>query len=240
MKSAKIKGENELLNQSHYFAIFYGGSNLFPALRIEDITSGIRYYRFLCEIDAQLEQDAAPVIAKLKKTADLLFTQRNLEVALGCEESERAVVKTKIDTFRQKLPAKEQKYFVYNFDLKPERAAFANAGGVLYNTTSFDYQKNGLAYHGKYQVLKTNHQSGISLESGAAYKAARIGCGCQFMRSGFSYFYSYRDPRLTETYDIFKGLAQQIKLFNADKREMTNISLGQLTRWISRKRTWSS
>ena len=67
VKSAKIKGENELLNQSHYFAIFYGGSNLFPALRIEDITSGIRYYRFLCEIDAQLEQDAAPVIAKLKK-----------------------------------------------------------------------------------------------------------------------------------------------------------------------------
>ena len=136
VKSAKIKGENELLNQSHYFAIFYGGSNLFPALRIEDITSGIRYYRFLCEIDAQLEQDAAPVIAKLKKTADLLFTQRNLEVALGCEESERAVVQTKIDTFRQKLPAKEQKHFVYNFDLKPERAAFANAGGVLYNTTS--------------------------------------------------------------------------------------------------------
>lgn len=227
VKSAKIKGENELLNQSHYFAIFYGGSNLFPALRIEDITSGIRYYRFLCEIDAQLEQDAAPVIAKLKKTADLLFTQRNLEVALGCEESERAVVQTKIDTFRQKLPAKEQKHFVYNFDLKPERAAFANAGGVLYNTTSFDYQKNGLAYHGKYQVLKTI----INLEylwNQVRVQGGAYGCGCQFMRSGFSYFYSYRDPRLTETYDIFKGLAQQIEHFDADKREMIKYILGTI------------
>lgn len=227
VKSAKIKGENELLNQSHYFAIFYGGSNLFPALRIEDITSGIRYYRFLCEIDAQLEQDAAPVIAKLKKTAELLFTQQNLEVALGCEESERAVVQTKIDTFRQKLPAKEQKHFVYNFDLKPERAAFANAGGVLYNTTSFDYQKNGLAYHGKYQVLKTI----INLEylwNQVRVQGGAYGCGCQFMRSGFSYFYSYRDPRLTETYDIFKGLAQQIEHFDADKREMIKYILGTI------------
>ena len=227
VKSAKIKGENELLNQSHYFAIFYGGSNLFPALRIEDITSGIRYYRFLCEIDAQLEQDAAPVIAKLKKTAELLFTQQNLEVALGCEESERAAVQAKIDTFRQKLPAKEQKHFVYNFDLKHERAAFVNAGGVLYNTTSFDYQKNGLAYHGKYQVLKTI----INLEylwNQVRVQGGAYGCGCQFMRSGFSYFYSYRDPRLTETYDIFKGLAQQIEHFDADKREMTKYILGTI------------
>ena len=118
-----------------------------------------------------------------KKTAELLFTQQNLEVALGCEESERAVVQTKIDTFRQKLPAKEQKHFVYNFDLKPERAAFANAGGVLYNTTSFDYQKNGLAYHGKYQVLKTI----INLEylwNQVRVQGGAYGCGCQFMRSG--------------------------------------------------------
>ena len=48
------------------------------------------------------------------------------------------------------------------------------------------------------------------------------------MRSGFSYFYSYRDPRLTETYDIFKGLAQQIEHFDADKREMIKYILGTI------------
>jgi len=111
--------------------------------------------------------------------------------------------------------------------LKPERAAFANAGGVLYNTTSFDYQKNGLAYHGKYQVLKTI----INLEylwNQVRVQGGAYGCGCQFMRSGFSYFYSYRDPRLTETYDIFKGLAQQIEHFDADKREMIKYILGTI------------
>ncbi len=92
VKSAKIKGENELLNNSHYFAIFYSGSNLFPGQRVEDITSGLRYYRFLCETDAQLEKDPAPVIKKLKETAAILFTQQNMNVALGSERADLAEI----------------------------------------------------------------------------------------------------------------------------------------------------
>ena len=227
IKSAKIKGENELLNNSHYFAIFHGGSNLFPALRIEDITSGIRYYRFLCEIDAQLEKDPAPVIEKLKETATILFTQQNMDVALGSEQADKAEVQRKIDTFLKKLPSREQQHVVYNFDIQPERAAFTSTGGVLYNTTSFDYQKAGLEYHGKYQVLKTI----INLEylwNKVRVQGGAYGCGCKFMRSGFSYFYSYRDPNLTKTYDIYKNLAENIGNFKADEREMTKYILGTI------------
>lgn len=227
IKSAKIKGENELLNQSHYFAIFYGGSHLFPALHIEDMTSGIRYYRFLCEIDEQLEKDASPVIEKLKKTAEILFTQQNLEIALGCEEKDRAVVQEKLNSFFQMLPKKEQKKMVYNFAFCNEKAAFANAGGVLYNTTSFDYQKNGLKYHGKYQVLKTI----VNLEylwNRVRVQGGAYGCGCQFMRNGFSYFYSYRDPNLKDTYAVYKGLAEEIQNFDADEREITKYILGTI------------
>lgn len=227
VKSAKIKGENELLNQSHFFAIFYGGSHLFPALQIEDMTSGIRYYRFLCEIDAQLEQDALPVIEKLKQTAEILFTQQNLDIALGCEEKDRAEVQEKLNAFYRKLPTAEQKQRVYHFSLCSEKEAFTNPGGVLYNTTAFDYRRYGLVYHGKYQVLKTI----VTLEylwNQVRVQGGAYGCGCQFMRSGFSYFYSYRDPNLAKTYTIFKRLAKEIQNFDADKREMTKYILGTI------------
>ncbi|MCI5679531.1 MAG: insulinase family protein [Bacteroidales bacterium] len=227
VKSAKIKGENELLNNSHYFAIFYSGSNLFPGQRVEDITSGIRYYRFLCETDTQLERDPAPVIEKLKETASILITRQNINVALGSERADKAEVQEKLAAFQAKLPSREQENAMYHFDIQPEKSAFTSSGGVLYNITSFDYKKYGIDFHGKYQVLKTI----INLEylwnqirvQGGAY-----GCGCKFMRSGFSYFYSYRDPNLTETYHIYQKLYKEIQNFKADTREMTKFILGTI------------
>lgn len=227
VKSAKIKGENELLNNSHYFAIFYSGSNLFPGQRVEDITSGIRYYRFLCETDAQLEKDPAPIIEKMKETATLLFTRQNMNVALGSERADKTKIQEKLDAFQAKLPSREQAKAVYHFTIQPEKTAFTSTSGVLYNITSFDYQKHGMAFHGKYQVLKTIMNleylwNQIRVQGGA------YGCGCKFMRSGFSYFYSYRDPNLKETYDIYQKLYEEIQNFNADGREMTKYILGTI------------
>ncbi|MBP3629533.1 MAG: insulinase family protein [Anaerotignum sp.] len=225
VKSAKIKGENELQNNAHYFAIFYSGSNLFPALYLDEITSGIRYYHFLCEIDAQLEKNPVSVIEKLKETAGYIFLQNNLEAAIGCEAEDYTDVKEKLNEFQ--LAQKEIAKQTYYFDLHDEKAAFTNTSGIVYNITSFDFQKNGIPYHGKYQVLRTI----INLEylwNKVRVQGGAYGCGCKFMNSGFSYFYSYRDPNLKETYEIYQNLTDEIAAFDADEREMTKYILGTI------------
>lgn len=225
VKSAKIKGENLLLNQSHYFAIFYSGSNLFPGLQIDELTSGIRYYRFLCEIDAQLETDASSVIENLKKTAALLFTKENLEAALGSEATDFAAVETALHQLS--LPNQTAEPQTYQFHLQSEKTAFTGSGGVVYNITSFDYQKAGIPYCGTFKVLQTI----INLEylwNKVRVQGGAYGGGCKFMQSGFSYFYSYRDPNLKRTYDIYKELVKDIASFTADEREMTKYILGTI------------
>lgn len=225
IKSAKIKGEYELQNNSHYYAIFYSGSNLFPALQIDELTSGIRYYRFLCEIDAKLEEEPEKIIAKLKETTEYLFKQNLLEVSIGCETADQPLVKEHLKTFT--LPAKEIPVQKYDFNSKNERTAFTNTSGIVYNITSFDFRKHGIPYHGKYQVLRTI----INLEylwNSIRVQGGAYGCGCKFMNSGFSYFYSYRDPNLENTYNIYQKLAEDIAGFQADKREMTKYILGTI------------
>ena len=225
VKSAKIKGEYELQNNTHYYSIFYSGSNLFPALHIDDLTSGIRYFRFLTEIDAKLEHDAEPIIVNLKKVAEMIFNYRSMEVAVGCENEDFPIFKNEILNFN--MP---EKYFAtqnYKFDIYPQKNAFTSTNGIVYNITSFDFKEQNIAYHGKFNVLHTI----INLEylwnkirvQGGAY-----GCGCKFLQSGFSYFYSYRDPNLTETYDVYRSLAEQIAIFDADDREMTKYILGTI------------
>ena len=89
----------------------------------------------------------------------------------------------------QTLPEKEIPVVQYNFDLKNEKVAFTNKSGIVYNITSFDFRKHDVAYHGKYQVLRTI----INLEylwNKVRVQGGAYGCGCKFMNSGFSYFYS--------------------------------------------------
>lgn len=229
VKSTKIKGESMLLNQSHYFGIFYSGSNLFPGLQIDDLTSGIRYYHFLCEVDTLLETDAASVIEKLKKVAGYIFCKENLELSVGCEKADFDMVKKHLHTFAEILPAADADAVYYDFALAPEKAAFTSAGNVVYNITAQDFLKEGISYHGSFQVLQTI----INLEylwnlvrvQGGAY-----GCSCHFQRNGFMYFFSYRDPNVKATYDIYASLAERIAAIEASKRELTKYILGTINR----------
>ena len=225
VKSAKIKGEYELQNNTHYYSIFYSGSNLFPALHIDDLTSGIRYFRFLTEIDTTLEQDPTPIIENLKKVAEIIFCHQNMEVAVGCESEDFPRFKDEI--FKFHMPEKIFKPEKYKFKLCPQKHAFTSTNGIVYNITSFDFKEENIAYSGNFNVLHTI----INLEylwnkirvQGGAY-----GCGCKFLQSGFSYFYSYRDPNLPETYDVYRNLADDIATFDANDREMTKYILGTI------------
>lgn len=225
IKSAKIKGEYELQSNAHYYAIFYSGSNLFPALQIEEQTSGIRYYRFLCDIDKQMEKDPISVIQKLKEVAEIIFRKGNMEAAIGCDQKNFYSLKMKLEEFP--MPEKHSPSINYEFNLHPQKTAFTNTNEIVYNITSFDFKKNGIPYHGKYQVLRTI----INLEylwNKVRVQGGAYGCGCKLMQSGFTYFYSYRDPNLKETYDFYQALSDEIVHFKADKREMTKYILGTI------------
>lgn len=225
IKSARIKGEYELQNNSHYYGIFYSGSNLFPGMYMDDVTSGIRYYHFLCDIDEQLEKDAAPVVEKLKEVTKYIFTQGHWETAVGCEIKDYPMVKNQIHAFH--LPELNIEPKQYDFQLKNKKTAFTSTNGIVYNITSFDFHAHDIPYHGKYQVLRTI----INLEylwNKVRVQGGAYGCGCKFMSNGFSYFYSYRDPNLKETYDIYQQLADDIAVFRADDREMTKYILGTI------------
>ena len=50
-----------------------------------------------------------------------------------------------------------------------------------------------------------------------------------FKRNGESFFVSYRDPHLARTLDVYKGVPEYIRHFNADEREMTKYIIGTIS-----------
>ncbi len=229
VKSAKIRQENYMLNNSHLIGIFYCGSRIFEGFEIEEKVSGINFYRFLCKVDETLEKDPASVTGTLRKTADLLFRKNNLEISLGCEEKDFEEMKEKLCAFAEHFLQKTVELTQYRFSAEPAKSAYTCADGVAYNCLAFDMKKYGLSYHGSYQVLRTI----VNLEylwNSVRVQGGAYGCGCQFQRSGLCYFYSYRDPNLLNTYEIYRHLWQEISKFYASEREMTKYILGTISR----------
>ena len=52
-------------------------------------------------------------------------------------------------------------------------------------------------------------------------KGGAYGVMCNFPNSGEGYFVSYRDPKLAETNETYKNVAEYLRKYEADEREMT-------------------
>ena len=52
---------------------------------------------------------------------------------------------------------------------------------------------------------------------------------CSFGNQGDSMFVTYRDPNLTETYDVYDHAAQFVEEFDADERDMKKYIIGTIS-----------
>lgn len=230
VQSAKLKGEAYFQNQAHLAAIYRSRAAVSAGAAVKEKTSGIDYFRFLAEIEQLLESNPQLVAEQLEKTAKLIFVQENVTAILGCEPDHAKTVEKTFLNFVHELHTKECRGEVQGFVSEPRKEAFSIASRVQYNIKSWDLAEMQQKYNGKMQVLKTI----LTLEylwthiriQGGAY-----GCGCNFQRNGGIYFYSYRDPNLKGTYEIYDHLWEEIAHFQADERQMTKYLLGTINRF---------
>lgn len=60
-------------------------------------------------------------------------------------------------------------------------------------------------------------------------KGGAYGCMSGFRRSGESYFVSYRDPHLRRTLEVYQGVPEYVRTFQADERELTKYIIGTIS-----------
>lgn len=230
VRAAKIKGENYLLNYSHLEAIHFSVGQLSNGGKINEITSGIDYFHFLVKIDKMLSETPEVIINNLKKAANCLFTQKSFHISFGCEEEDINKAISMRDFIYENLdPGSNSKFEKFSFDKNSSSLAFTANSTVQYNIFAADFKKLGYSYNGKLQVLRTI----LNLEylwNEVRVKGGAYGSGCSFQQNGICYFYSYRDPNVTETYKIYKNLWKKLETFNATDREMTKYILGTINR----------
>jgi hypothetical protein len=57
-------------------------------------------------------------------------------------------------------------------------------------------------------------------------KGGAYGCMAAFLRTGETYFVSYRDPNLAKTIEVYEGIPDYLRNFDPDERDMTKYIIG--------------
>ena len=217
------KYKNRFAGSGHAVANQRCASYWSEAAFINDTTSGISGYNFISDISNNFDEKYDEVIKNLKELMNILFVKDNMIVSITAEAEGLNEFNKSFELLTKELKETGPKEkIVINLEKKNE--GFMAPYDVNYCALNGRYTNNGLKYTGASQVLMN------ALSTDFLWKEVRVlggayGCMSSFDRETIS-FVSYRDPKVKETYDVYKKVIDYIDNFKASEEEMTKCIIG--------------
>lgn len=190
-----------------------------------EATDGVDFYDFICRLTDNFESMKSEICAKLKETAAEIFKKGNCLLNITADKEGFTACEGLLRDFMQVLPGGESPD---NMRFTPIRRneGFKTSGLVQYNVLAGHIYPGDFEYTGILEVLKA------VLTNDYLYYEVRIKGGAYGtglfanMLSGIVSMYSYRDPSLKKTYDIFEKITDYLEKYEASEREMTKAKIG--------------
>ena len=190
--------------------------------------AGIAYYQFIETLDREFEERKETLVAELTELMRELLRPEYLCISYTGEKESLSDVRKQVKALRQTLHQEAVEIGEQSITCEKKNEAFTTSGQVQYVAQTGNFRKKGFAYSGALNILKVA-LSYDYLWTNIRVKGGAYGCMSGFKRSGESFFVSYRDPHLKRTLDVFKGIPEYVRNFNADEREMTKYIIGTIS-----------
>ncbi len=225
----KSKMRARLMSKGHSTAVCRANAYQSEAGYIADLTSGIGYYRFLDDIEKNYEERKEEVVLNLKKLAKLLFVKENLTLSFTAEETGYTCMCKEFSGFVNNLyPSQES---TGDRKIKPEKLneAFRIPANISYVARVGNFKRAGFEYNGAMDTLR-NILDYDYLWNNVRVKGGAYGVMSSYgATSGNVAFVSYRDPNVKRTNDIFDGIPEYLRNFEADDRELLKYIIGTIS-----------
>jgi Zn-dependent M16 (insulinase) family peptidase len=190
-------------------------------------TRGLDYYWFVTKLTKDFNENPDAVIASLKEVLGLVVSKDNLIAGTTCNEADFKTYSTKFTQLAAKLPDNPVALSTWKMEPVAENEGILTASKVQYVIQGFDYNKLGLTWDGKWQVLN-QIMSTDWLQTQIRVVGGAYGGFSGITKNGTVYLASYRDPNLSETLKNFKGTVDYLSKFQADSSAMTRYIIGTI------------
>lgn len=221
----KARLQANLSSSGHLVAAMRSMSSFSRYALYQDELKGIAFYRSICRIEKKLSESPKSVSDKLAAIAKKLFARNRMLISFtGNNEAygnAKPSLKKVIAGFNKMSAVGNQAEVHFN----TAKEAFIDASQIQYVAKTGDFICEGYEYTGALRLLRII-LSYDYLWINVRVKGGAYGCMNTFLRSGESYFVSYRDPNLSDTLDVYDRIPEYIKNFSPDERDMTKYIIG--------------
>lgn len=221
----KARLQANLSSSGHLVAAMRSMSSFSRYALYQDELKGIAFYRSICRIEKELSESPKNVSDKLAAIAKKLFARNRMLISFTGN----------IEAYGNAKPSLEKVIAGFNkisavgnqaeVHFNTAKEAFIDASQIQYVAKTGDFICEGYEYTGALRLLRII-LSYDYLWINVRVKGGAYGCMNTFLRSGESYFVSYRDPNLSDTLDVYDRIPEYIKSFSPDERDMTKYIIG--------------
>ena len=221
----KARLQANLSSSGHLVAAMRSMSSFSRYALYQDELKGIAFYRSICHIEKELSESPKSVSDKLAAIAKKLFARNRMLISFTGNNEAYGNAKPSLEKviagFDKMSAIGNQAEVHFN----TAKEAFIDASQIQYVAKTGDFICEGYEYTGALRLLRII-LSYDYLWINVRVKGGAYGCMNTFLRSGESYFVSYRDPNLSDTLDVYDRIPEYIKSFSPDERDMTKYIIG--------------
>ena len=221
----KARLQANLSSSGHLVAAMRSMSSFSRYALYQDELKGVAFYRSICRIEKELSESPKSVSDKLAAIAKKLFVRNRMLISFTGNNEAYGNAKPSLEKviagFDKMSAVGNQAEVHFN----TAKEAFIDASQIQYVAKTGDFICEGYEYTGALRLLRII-LSYDYLWINVRVKGGAYGCMNTFLRSGESYFVSYRDPNLSDTLDVYDRIPEYIKSFSPDERDMTKYIIG--------------
>ncbi len=191
----------------------------------QDATLGIEYYQHVVKLDEQIRTNPEGVVKKLQEMIGKVLVRKRLMVSFTADQKAFEAAKPVMETYLNRIAQGDVAGEQTKLELSRKNEGFTDASQIQYVARGGNFRDHGFTYRGSLKILKLI-MSYEYLWINIRVKGGAYGCMSSFLRTGESYFVSYRDPNLGKTIDIYEHIPDYLRSFTADERDMTKYVIG--------------
>ncbi len=198
--------------------------------RFNEYLNGLDFLFFLQDLDNHFEERFEETLAKVQALYRRLLTRKDMVVSVTASDESYAEIRPILAAWLDTLPDVDYPHADWQVPVEVRNEGIQSSAGVQYVAKGADIGAMGCAYSGKLEVL-SNLLTNEYLYNEVRAKGGAYGQGIRFSRNGSVACYSYRDPNLENTIDIYDRMADWLEALDMDDDALTSYIIGVMNRF---------
>lgn len=205
------------------------GSYFSPSGKYAEKLQGLDFYWFLRDLLKNFDSISDEVLSNLNKVYSKIFNINNLVVSFTGEEEDFRIVKDNLPLITDSINNDKFQAEKYSFKEEKLNEGIMSSANVQYVSKGYNLRKLGYDYRGSLLVLSTL-LSREYLHNKIRAQGGAYGAGISIDRTGHLMTFSYRDPNLKETIEVYDSMAKYINTLTLREDELTSFIIGTISR----------